>query len=762
MNHSSGFRHIACGTIAISGNLIKVTALSSLIALANTTFAAVESKRAVKHGSLLEEIVVTARKREESLQDTPVSVTAFTADALEDISASQLITIGEYTPNMEFNMGSGGSANQAHIYIRGIGQSDFLISSDPGVGMYVDGVYFARTFGGILDLMDLERVEVLRGPQGTLFGKNTIGGAVNIITQKPGEEYSGKLSLTAGRFDRADVAATINIPLVEDELFLRLSGASNNRDGYGRRLSDGVETGNIESNTGRARLRWLASEDLEIDFSVDATVKDEESLPMSLLRVEPVNSGILALYNALVAGPAGMPIDESLLLDNPYNSYAGVRSVNDLDVWGASTTITWDLADNLQMKSITAYRDMQIDFSTDLDSSPNEYADVFRNNEQDQFSQEFQLSGESFNSRLDWITGLYYFEESGSELNTQNVFVGLYPIIGLDASIVSLFEAETESYAAFVHGTYEVTGKTRVTAGLRYTYEEKQGNIYGERPFSGEITADVALNNSWESLSPKLGIDYHWNDDTMLFANVSRGFKSGGYNGRATDGAELQPYDPEYVWVYEAGLKYRGWDGRLQVNLTGFFNDYTDIQLSSAMADPADPSGTSIIVAIQNAGEAETTGFELELLAKPMDGLDLHAEVGYTDAEFVKLNPGVDAVSLSHKFVDLPRWNVSGGIKYSFPVGDGYLSLRTDASYKSEVYRDVTNSSELLQEGYTLVSARVSYTPEDEKWQVALFGTNITGEEYIHRGVGLAEAIGITSANWGRPAEWGLNFTYNF
>lgn len=744
-------------TVNRTANLILGGLLSSAIPVISS---AADQEEKARH--YLEEVVVTARKREERLQDTPVAVTAFTGAILDNLSATQLITIGDYTPNLEFNMGEGGSSSQANVYIRGVGQSDFLISSDPGVGMYVDGVYLARTLGGILDLLDIERVEVLRGPQGTLFGKNTIGGAINIVTSAPEDEASGTLNVTTGSYDRLDIGGTANVPLIEDSLFLRLSGNANNRDGYGKRLTDGVKTGDINSRTGRAKLRWLANDEVEVNFSVDGTLKREESLPSSLVRVEPLSSGILSLYNALVAGPAGTPIDESLMLDNPYNNYAGIDSLNDLDVWGTSLTVDWDLSDTLRAKSITAYRDMEVSFTIDVDTSPLAYADVRRDNKQDQFSQEFQLSGESLDNRLQWIAGLYYFTESGEELNTQQVFDGLFPIIGLDASITSLYEAETDSYAAFFQGTYDITHALRVTAGMRYTYEEKEGNIFGQRPLSGEITADVGKSDDWSSVSPKVGIDYHFRDDFMVFANISRGFKSGGFNGRADNAAELQPYDPEHVWVYEAGVKYRGWDDRLQLNATAFFNDYSDIQLGSVIPDPSDPSGTSLVVAIQNAGEAETSGLELEMQLHPADNLDMHLEVGYIDAEFVKLNPGVTAVSLSHKFVDVPRWNVSGGIRYGWSLQNGRLSVRADASYKSEVYRNETNSPELLQEGYTLVSARISYTPNSEAWEAALFGTNITDEEYIHRGIGLADALGISTANWGRPSEWGLSLKFNF
>ncbi len=709
----------------------------------------------------LDEVIVTARKKAEVLQTTPVAVTAFSGAMLESLSASQLSSIGEFTPNMEFNVGEGGSASQANIYIRGIGQSDFLISSDPGVGIYVDGIYYARTLGGVLDLLDVERIEVLRGPQGTLFGRNTIGGAINIVTQRPGPETEGLVDITVGQFNRLDVAASAQSTVIEDKLFFRVSGTSNNRDGYGERLTDGVKTGDIDSSSGKLSLLWQASDAVEVLATVDGTRKREEALPTSLVRVEPGVS-ILALYNTLIAGPSGLPIDENIILDNPFESYASAQSVNDLDVWGAGITIDWKINDILSAKSITGYRELDVAFSFDMDSSPYPYADSYRVSSQKQFSQEFQLAGE--HDRLSWVGGLYYFYEKGQENISQDVFGGLYDLIGLDNSIRSQTDIQARSYAIFGQAVYSLTNSVRFTIGGRYNYDKKNTTLFGQRPYSGVITLDnVTREDSWGAFSPKVGLDYQVNDDIMIYANVARGFKSGGFNGRAGDGAALQAYGPEYVWSYETGVKSRWLDDRLEINITGFYNDYKDIQLLSAMPDPSNPDGADLIIAVDNAGEATTQGFEVEVQARPVSALNIFGGLGYTKAKFEKINPGVTAVNLNSKFVDTPEWNIFGGLQYELVFGNaGSLVLNADASYKSGLYRDVSNSPELYQNGYALVNARMTYIAPSANWEIAIFGTNLTDKRYIHKGVGLANSIGFTTANFGRPREWGAKVRYHF
>ncbi|MGH8185098.1 MAG: TonB-dependent receptor, partial [Steroidobacteraceae bacterium] len=363
-------------------------------------------------GLSLEEIIVTARRREESLQSTPVAVTALSGEALETRGAATVDAVSQFVPNVQFDGAAAlsGGAYNATVFIRGIGQNDFAIFSDPGAAMYLDGVYLGRSIGGIMDAIDLERVEVLRGPQGTLFGRNTIGGAVNIVSRQPTDELEGEVSLTGGRFNRFDGKAVVNIPLNET-LSTRFTVASINRDGYQKRLTDGADPGDKDARIGRVQALWNASENVDLTLSLDATRVRQNSAPLTLVDVAPVGVPFMNLYNGLVALGLGIPapngastVNASWITSDIDQTWAGGPSVNDLDTRGASLTVDWDLG-AAAIKSITAYRELEALFARDGDNTPFTFRETVNDDDQDQFSQELQLAGTSFDDRLTWLVG---------------------------------------------------------------------------------------------------------------------------------------------------------------------------------------------------------------------------------------------------------------------------------------------------------------------------------------------------------------------
>ena len=742
----------------------------------------------------LDEIVVTARRREESLQSTPVAVTALTSDALQTRGVQSVDAVSQFVPNLQFDGAAAlsGGAYNATIFIRGIGQNDFAIFSDPGVAMYVDGVYLGRSIGGIMDVADLARVEVLRGPQGTLFGRNTIGGAVNIVTQQPTAEFGGDLSVTAGRFDRMDVKGVLNLPLSETFL-TRWMVASINRDGYAHRLTDGQDLGDKDALIGRAQALWKASESVDVSLVVDGTRARQNSAPLTLVDVAPGGFPFMNIYNAIVAPTltsitapnGGHTVNSSFITGDIDTTWAGGLSVNDLDSKGAALTVNWDLG-ALELKSISAYRELDALYARDGDGTPYTFRETINQDDQDQLSQEFQLSGLSFSDRLNWLVGAYYFHERAVEYGKANLGVGTFAALealpasrtfppgpparfggagnpanlGVDVEVDLFTEVENDSYALFGQSTYKLTDRWSLTTGLRYTADHKEMQLIHQRVGSGVyiVPPGTELKDNWSELTPKVGVELQASRDVLVYVSYANGFKSGGFNGRPLTGTadELVPYDPEKVNTYELGAKTTWLDGRLTLNAATFFNQYRDMQLSIN----ATPQNF-----VRNAGRAESKGAELELVSRLARGLDFNLAAGYLNAKYTELDPQLTTLNppltLDKELVKAPEWTLSSGLQYSFDVSPGLVTLRGDWSYKSKVYHDVFNDKRIAQPGFSVANAYASLTTAGEKWTLALFGTNLTDERYRISG-NSSVGFGLAESTFAAPREWGVTARYRF
>ncbi|MFV1998479.1 MAG: TonB-dependent receptor, partial [Acidiferrobacterales bacterium] len=702
--------------------------------------------------------------------------------------------IGRYTPNFQFTTNASGGATAGQAFIRGVGQTDFLITTDPGVGIYLDGVYLARTSGAILDLMDVERIEILRGPQGTLYGKNTIGGAINVVSAMPTGESGGRIDLITGRYGRIDARATVEIPIVADTLAAKVAVSSKNRDGYGRRLDFTTggkvdEQGDEDNLSARGLLRWTPTDNLDILFALDSTRERNKMSTRTPVAID--GGGLAGLISVL-----DEPYDDRYLSDDPFSSFATGSNVIELDVWGTSMTVDWG-SGGLNLKSITAYRNLESVFGSDPDGSPVVVIDEFGTTNQDQFSQELQFSATSFDGRLDWVAGAYYFQENATAVLDLLIAPGIYnalenmpgaffplvpgitcppppaaPCAGgagnplnafLDFGIYDSNDIKTRSYAVFGQGTYSMTDKLSITAGLRYTYEKKDNTILLFHPLSGAVIVPVTeIGDSWDSLSPKLGIEYQWTPDFMAYASAARGFKSGGFNGRPTLTLGVQPFNPEYVWTYEMGFKSQWADNRLRLNAGFFYNDYQDMQLTVVGFTGRGPD-----VRVENAGNAETKGLEIEIAALPLPNLQLNAGIGYTDAKYTKIAPSLpgQSVTLDDKLPETPKWSLNVGAQYLVSLENlGNLTLRADYVYKSKIYHDATNSEVIAQDGFGLVNARLSFVTLDSRWEFAVFGTNLTDERYTLSGVDALgpTGLGFAEAQFGRPREWGASASFRF
>jgi len=716
----------------------------------------------------LEEVVVTARKRVENLQETPVAVTAFTSDTLEARGFTDISQISGSVPNLQFTSTASvsGSTSAASIFIRGVGQTDFTLTTEPGVGVFLDGVYIARSVGSVLSILDVERVEVLRGPQGTLFGKNTIGGAINVTSKSPAEDFQGKVEFTAGKYDRFDAKATVDIP-ISDNLLTKFSLASMNRDGYVDRLLVGDELGGKDEVVGRASLLYMPTEDLSVNVTFDGSSTRGDSAASKLLDVN-LNPGapFLPLLNA------SLPPEEQYTLENYgtdslYTTNGTGPNVNDVDVWGIAATINWS-SDAFDFKSITSYRDLDAHFGRDGDNSPLLLVHTEDFYEQEQFSQEFQINGLALNGQLDWLVGTFYFSEEGDNVNLVPFTGEFGSVFGLDLPAFTLHSGgkiDNYSVGAFAQFTYDLTENLSLTGGLRYSYEKREflPDQYVEEirelGLSDVIIGlDPLLPYDWAEdttsrWDPKVGIEYQPTPDIMLYASYSTGFKGGGFAQRVFPGrAETPTFDEEVVKVYEVGAKIVGYENRLRLNVAVFHTDYEDVQLT--VYDGIAPRTV-------NGGDADVDGFEVELEAMPLHALTVGLGIGYTDAEYTDVNPNATEVTVDSEFPYTPDWTVNGFFAYDLDISDfGLLTLRTDWSYRSSHFLDAING--LHEDSYELVDLSVVYEPYSANWSLVAGVRNVTESEYLTGGLDSLQEFGYAEGIYAPKAQWFATARYNF
>ena len=787
--------------------LIAATATSKA-ALAQVTDA---NTTATEDAFALETIVVTARRQEEDLQQTPIAVTAFTGEALQERGFVDNSQIARITPNVVFDGAAPVSGNSAapSVFIRGVGQLDFTVNADPGVGIYVDGVYVARSVGGIIDLLDVERVEVLRGPQGTLFGRNTIGGAIQLVSQKPTTDgFEGYLQATTGSDNRIDVQGSLNVPL-GDTLAAKVSGITRNRDGYVKNAT-GQDLGNDDTYSIRGQLLWEPTDRLSVHIIADYTKDNENGAPNVALTAFPNGNFPGVRYNMIPGFGCGAPAVPQLPngdLDTSDSSYAaylafidGNANCFDLsditgttdttnsttfalsqnEIFGISGTLEFDLGWGA-LKSITAHRTLESSFQRDSDHTAFSIFDTINGQDQDQFSQEFTLSGDTDN--FNWLVGAYYFEEDATgDLNV------ILPAAGGPVIIRGIFnnEISNENLAFFGEATYGITDRLRLTGGLRYTEEDKDYSTLqlftlAELPPGPSLALTnfrlvrslpdgfpklvTLVDDPGQSLSVsetnlRMTVAYDLTDDVFAYFSYSDGFKSGGFNPRylapTSDGLAIA-YDPEFVEMFELGLKSDLFDKRLRLNLAVFMMSYTDIQVS---ASTAASSGARIF---QNAAEAGIDGFEVEFQFVPDGNFLIEGSLGYLDASFDSFGTLANLNCLPNcEFARIPEWTSSLGISYAYDLsGGGEIKSRVDCSYKSSVQGDANNAPEIEHPSQNIVNAGITYTDPGENWLLSAGVTNLTDEEYIVSSNNNPR-LSYSEAIFARERQWFLSVRRNF
>jgi len=712
----------------------------------------------------LEEIIVTARKRAESLQDTPIAVTAFTAEALEARGIGSTKDLGTFTPNLVSNNGSAVSGNNsaASYFIRGIGQIDFLLNTDPGVGLYIDDVYMARSMGAAIDLLDLERIEVLRGPQGTLFGRNTIGGAISLTSQAPATEQRLQAEASVGSRDLMSGRISADLPFGQ-RVLTKLAVSFKKEDGYVHRLTDNADLGDVDARAARGVIRWLPTDAWQLDLVLDGSRRREESQPTVAVALNGA-SQFGGFYNAVLSGspncvpPPGSFTDPAcfnaqFLTGDRYSTYSSIASRSDLDAWGSALTVSWNRG-SLTAKSITAYRHTDAVGFRDGDNTPLVIHQTSDTWEHEQFSQELQLAGKAARGALDWIVGLYYFKEDGVNLSQVNFAPALFQSGG---------SVSNDSAAAFGQATWRMTGHWSLTAGLRYTDETKRFTpdqfIITDRglglPPGTPLLPHVEARTSVSELSPMVNLAYRPSESFMGYLTYSEGFKSGGFTQRVFPPlAQVPSFDPEFVKSYEAGAKITGLDGRMRLNTAVFFTDYTDLQVQELV-------GVAPIT--QNTAAAQISGFEVELTARLASAWLFESGVGYTKARYMEIGPRVVGITRDNKFAQVPEWTANAGLAYTAAFDGGATFIpRVDWSYRSAVFMDAINTPEIRQPGYGLLSASLTLESANQRWRAMLAGRNLTNERYFTSGYADLPISGIAEVLMARRREWSLTLHHQF
>ncbi|MDG6097441.1 TonB-dependent receptor [Alteromonas sp. ZYF713] len=761
-------RQIINSNTQLSGKLTRTLIASAISSLLCTPAAFAQDAEAEKKSgtdAMLEQITVTSRKTEENLQDAPLSVTAFSGAGLEARGIENVVEVGSLTPNLTYqnNPGAGASSSVATVYIRGVGQRDFLGTIDNGVGFYIDDVYIARTVGANVNLLDIDRIEVLRGPQGTLFGRNNVGGALAIHTKKPHADTEAFIDVTLGTDSMQKFKVGGNVALTE-HLFANIALADTSQDGYVERPAGG-DLGDDNSTAGRASLYWEPSDDLNIQLTGDYSTEEENGPAFTLNYIDLyLANGFPGFYNNVTAAsdcayPGGLTSDNPVCYNNQWLSddtnYGTAPTYSNTDTWGLNMRVNWQINDSLSFKSVTAFRSLDAEFARDADASPHTVTTFYDDFETEQFSQEFQLQGTAFNDKLDWITGLYYFDEDGYNFNTLNFAI---------ATFDSDNDFTTTSQAVYLQGTYHLTEQLDLTLGVRYTDEEKTFDpvqTVGPNNIGIPIGAPilpVGLNErSTQETTPMANLAYHVNNDLMVYATYSEGFRSGGYVQRIFPPLAVVPeFDPEYVEAYEAGFKYNS--GDLVLNGAGFFMDYTDIQVRTQ-----NPGFVGFFEA--NVGNAEISGFELETKWAFAEQWFFEGGVGYTNAEYTSIDvepPLVAIITTDSEFDHVPEWSVTASLARDFYFdGGSMLTARISGDYHTSFFNNPENTPQTKTPEVAIYNAALLWKSPDDTYAVDFGLKNLTDEIYINSGY-YNPTIGTSEIILDRGRQWYASFRYTY
>jgi len=751
----------------------------------------------------VEEVVVTARRREESLQEVPVAISAFGEAELQARGIEQLGELNAVAPNVSLRGGMATAAAQGSFRVRGV----------PGVATYVDGVWQSTTDGMYtLGVVEVDRIEVLRGPQGTLFGKNAVGGAIQYVTRLPGDEFGARVNVSTGSFDRRDVSMAVDLPLT-DTLKTKVTAASLYRDGFVESLSVNRKWGDVNDDIVRADVLWEPSDRFTARFIAERSEVDRWGPARVLLSMgdpvyDPVtgtNSNPRAQAYVNIGMPisnrthaAGWPGGEVGRYQNK-STWEGRGLRVDLDRY--TLDLTWDLSDTLQFKSITGYREHYRTAQTDFDAMEIHFVERDFRSSGEQRTQEFQLTGEY--DRFSWVGGVFLWDDRDDgrtwtwvspefrdpAVRAQAIAGGMgvpanfsVPPTTLD----SLNRTETEGWAVFADGTIRLTDKLSLSLGVRQQDEDlTTGSLIptvaapelpGRDPAGDDFANSGWVNqftDSFDSFTWRGTLQYQFTPQIMGYFGYSEGFSAGGISvpnlPQYPDIPTQIPYEPETLENLELGLRADWLDGLLRTNITVFNGDYDDIQVTNYLftrcyeSTACDGPLTQIPnLHLTNAAKAEVRGVELESVIYPGDNWRVNLNVGYLDTAYTEVGEAADAIRPGAPFAQAPQWTASTSLQYTANLANGgLLTPRIDYTWSDEYTLASDYRNQNFQGSFGLLNARITYTPPTDRWELAVYGLNLTDEYYMDSGF-YSEANQISFVSLGRPREYGASLSFRF
>ncbi|MDR2215402.1 MAG: TonB-dependent receptor [Nevskiaceae bacterium] len=798
-----------------SRNVSRAVALALGSALAYAPLQVLAADDAGDLGSL-EEVVVTAQFREQNLQQTPLAITAITAEQLAEKGFVNIQDLTQAAPSVELrHTGSAGGKTMA-AFIRGVGASDYNFNIEPGVAFYMDDVYLGPSFGTLIEFVDLERAEILRGPQGTLSGKNAIGGAVRLVTQKPRGDDTGYAEVETGSRSLLRMRAAFDVGLT-DNLAMRVSAYSATQEGLVKlydfacmhpdqlgdqsapfALNDATppqnchrgNLGNTDVQAARLQFRWTPSDDVEVNLAGNYVDDNARGAADVLLRVNPAGFSAynvpgtpVGQSNPYFQHYYGIAYDERFLPPNRFSSYATFYDPvyeldyppeNTLETKELTLNVDWKINDNLALKSITGYRDISGSWAYDSDSSPLQTDAVYDTMGHEHFSQEVRLSGLSFNDRFNWTVGGYYYNADETDVGSiQAAIFNFY--IWVDS------KAKNENYAGFAHGEFDITDQLKLIGGVRYTTEDKtyhfiEGDVAGtpSTAFVDPVLLaqgifkeglDFPGQTSYDRTDWRVGLQYQLTDDHMIYANIATGFRGGGFNPRPSNIYTAIAFGPEKLTSFEVGHRSEFLDHKIRWNNTAYYSKYEDMILSARVGiilpGAAFPAAYPV-----NAAKARIWGIESEFVADVNEWVSFNASGSYSDFKYQDLgaageNPGSPALTANQRFT--PDWKFNAGMRAVLPIlqDAGEVSFNLDYAWQSKQSPDVQNLPELIIDAYGTANARLTFTTLDQKWAVSLSGANILDEAYFYNKSNVSGNF-QTKGNPAPGAEWALSVRRNF
>jgi len=746
----------------------------------------------------IEEVLVTARRREESAQSVPIAITALGASALEELHIENLDDLATVVPTLSVSAASG--RPNAPVYsLRGIRPTEAIYGQDPTVAIYFGDVVMSPAEGSNMGMYDLASVQVLKGPQGTLFGRNTTGGAVLLSPKRPGHHFASDVMVGYGSYGRSETQVGIDMPIA-DNFAVRLSGRTIKSEGYQTNVAanslNGSKLGGDDTRSARLSALWNLSDSIENYTILSYDKRMQNGRGLVLQAVNP-NTALRCYDGPGNPNTGGQPCPtETTALPSIFDALAraqsrgvdkiesDLRQRDDIDVWGVVNTTTIGLGDDLQLKSIAGYRDFETKSLLDIDST--QIPDILTSDQSatlQHASYELQLLGTALDKQLDWVTGVYYYYEDGYQNSPGAVLTAINPA---SAGFTQRGDIHNISYSGFAQGSYRFAPDWSLTAGARWTNDKKEMEISthtnagcGLIGFDGNrLPADacsIPLSKSFSEPTGTLSLDYRLRDGVLVYVASRRGYRAGGFNLRGSQPVQYQPFDPETVTDAELGTK-TDWllgDWQMRSNLAVYHQWYDDIQRTVAVPVNGAPSSV-----IQNAAKAKVLGLELEQTIKPTRKLTLQLNYAYTDPKYQNWTDPASGTDLSSTpFYFTPKHAASATLSYVEPLeGDaGALQFSASGSYKSDTWinalqtsRDIAATPDtvrplLQQDAYWLLDMSAAWTEiMGSKMDVSAYVKNVTDEQYAVGGVQLYTSFGLLARAYGEPRTVGMQLRYRF